>query len=693
MSIESTNSKDSSILVCGIGAFLVLCITCGVIALDLHGPSPTSIGMHRYLVEFVQFGGNQNLLSQRLAHLAALTVCALLVLLGSKFAPALQALKTPSIFQRIAYVVAVVFCFSSLVWWSAQAISKLAWLSVAGIIWALCFAKQRIWTNKFLFYSVHGILVLLALLAIVPGLLVPYDATGMSPNLFVEFQENYSVVVTQGDRIALGHRIFESVKPTYGMLLQVLCAIWEKQFGIFSFGENIRIIRWMDVFAVAAIFFLYVWYARKRPLPVAIAFLMVLPWYHSNQISLVFPNLSPWRSLGFPIALIALIACRRLSAKAQSICLGLTAGACLWLNTETGVAVFIGLISFLYFFNHQPGKFFSFKFWRDFSLYCAGVVVFSIVFYFFICLTFGYCPSLAAYVDFLQIRQLKTSVGYFGGFKIVYAPLQILFLFHYAYVLFRASVQTSPLSRRDSIRACVATTALVWSAYFFNRPHEWYFQPQFLFYGFLLIDTVRLAQPKSWTSKSFERRGIALLVLVGLIAPQIVLSFESAYKSYRQICEQVIFGKLANPDARKISGIFVERKAADEVFLKASTIEEEKDPSRVIYLTGSTLLTARLSKCYLKADFDNPYVDLDFEKDTVSFVDKIKHSAIDKIFIDPADSYLNGGQYRTACWANIKQLLKPEFVLDKSENGWDILVREQPSKDPSNVLGLDRVKR
>lgn len=693
MSIEPTNSKDSSILICGIGAFLVLCITCGILALDLHGPSPTSIGMHRYLVEFVQSGGNTNLVSQRLAHLAALITCAVFILLGSKFTPLLQSLKIPNFYQRIACVMLIGYCLSSAAWWSGQPISKLAWLSVVGIICALCFAKQRIWTNKLLFYSVHGILILLALLAVVPGLLVPYDATWMSPDLFVEFQENYSVVVTQGDRIALGHRIFESVKPTYGMLLQVFCAIWEKQFGIFSFGENIRIIRWMDVFTVAAILFLYVWYARKRPLPVAIAFLMVLPWYHTNQISLVFPNLSPWRSLGFPIALIALIACRRLSAKAQSIWLGLTAGACLWLNTETGTAIFVGLISFLYFFNHQPGKFFSNKFWRDFSLYCAGVVVFSIAFYFFICLNFGYCPSMAAYVDFLQIRQLKTSVGYFGGFKIAYAPLQILFLCHYAYVLFRASVQSSAISRRDCFRACVATTALVWSAYFFNRPHEWYFQPQFMFYGFLLIDTVRLAQSKCWNSKSFEKRSIALLILVALIAPQIVLSFESAYSSYRHICEQVIFGKLANPDARKISGIFVERKAADEVFLKASTIEREERPDRILYLTGSTLLTARLSKLYLRANFDNPYVDLDFEKDTVLFVDKIKHSAVDKIFIDPANSYLNGGQYRIACWSNLKQLLKPEFVLQRNENGWDIFVRERPSKDSNNVFGLDRVMR
>ncbi|MBC8000918.1 MAG: hypothetical protein IAF58_23425, partial [Leptolyngbya sp.] len=629
MSIEPTNSKDSSILICGIGAFLVLLITCGIVALDLHGPSPTSIGMHRYIVEFVQFGGNTNRVSQRLAHLAALFICAVFILLGSKFAPLLQSLKIPNFYQRFTCILIIVFCLSSVVWWSAQPVSKVAWLCVAGVILALCQIRAKVLNNKIVSLTCIGVLVAAGLLAVVPGLLVPYDATWISPDLFVEFQENYSVVVTQGDRIALGHHIFESVKPTYGMLLQVLCALWEKQFGIFSFGESIRIIRWMDVFTVAAILFVYYWYARKRPLPVAVAFLMVLPWYHTNQISLVFPNLSPWRGLGFPIAFLALIACQRLSLKVQALCLGLTAGVCLWLNTETGLAILVGLISFLYFVNHTPGKFFAFKFWRDCALLVGGAVVFSIVFYFFIALSFGYFPSIAAYFDFLQIRQLKTSVGYFGGFKIAYAPIPVLFLCHYAYILFRACSQNSPLTRRDCFRAFAATTALVWSAYFFNRPHEWYFQPQFFFYGILLIDTVRLAQSHSWVSKTFEKRSIALLILACLIAPQIVLSYESASQTFRRLIEQVLVEKLANPEARKISGIFVERKIADEVFLKAFTVEREQDLDKVIYLTGSTLLTARLSKLYLRADFDNPYVELDMEKDTSAFVERIKHSAID----------------------------------------------------------------
>lgn len=693
MSTETTNSRDSSVLICGAGSLIVLGITCAVLALNFQGPPPSSIGMHKYIVEFVQFGGDRNLLSQRLAHVAMLFSCGAFTLLGNAFAFKFQFLKIPRILQTISCTLVALFCLSSISWWQTAAFSKVAWIVLSIPCVFLFFVRRKIWNSNLTVLLSVIALSSIALLAVVPGLLVPFDATWMNPDLLVEFQENYSVVASQGDRIALGHRIFESVKPTYGIFLQVICALWERQFGLLSFGENIRIVRWLGAFTVVSVIFIYSWVARKRILPTAFAFLLVLPWYHTNQISLIFPNLSPWRSLGFILAFIVLIASSRLSSKLQSMLLGLTAGACLWMNIETGIVISVGLLSFLYFANHQAGNVFPAKFRRDTIMFLSSIAAFSAVFYLFFSLAFGYTPNLTALVDFLKTRQLKTSLGYFGGFEIVYAPIQILFLCHYAYVLFRTAIQTALLTTRVCIKATAATMGLVWSAYFFNRPHEWYFQPQFFFYGILLIDTVRIAQSQAWLSRTFERRSISILILLTLILPQILVSFHSATPSYRQVLEQCFGGKLANSNARKISGIFVDKDFADEIVLKVSVIEKEKDLDKVIYLTGSTLLVSRLSKTFLRADFDSPYVELDMEKDTVAFVDKIKKSSVEKVFIDYPGLRLNGGKYRMACWKNIKELLKPDFVSYGIENGWEVLRRVKSLQGSSPELGLDRATR
>ncbi len=675
----------------GFAALSVVGVTVAVLSLDRVGATPTSMGVHPYLVEWCQAGKNANYLSQREAHAAALVSCTLLIFLGTRFAQRLSLLRMPEILSKLSSLLVVSFCLVSLLWWINQPISKIAWLATACAI--LGFAlTSHLQKNKSLNNLSMLILIAIGLLAVVPGLMIPYDASWMPPTAFIEFQQGYSVVASQCDRISMGHHIFDAVKPNYGILLQVLCGLWEKSFGIFSFGENIQIIRWLQTLTVIFAFIIYSWYARKRPFPLALAFLLVLPWLHTNQLSLLFPNLSPWRSFGFPLAFLSVLMCIRLPARMRFFCLGIVAGICLSLNLETGVSILIGILSFIYFSSHDAGKVLPADFLKGTLLCLLGAAFFVSLFYVFTCIAFGYCPNLQSYLHHLQTLQYMTRTGYSGGFKLQFSPLPAFFFCHYCYVLFRASLSTRLLTQRECFRAFAATTALVWSVYYFNRPNEWYFQPQFFFYAVLLIDVARLAQSRAWTSKTFERRSIAIMCLIFVISPQMVLAFENALPSYRTMIRQWSRGKLSEKNAQMISGIYVHPKAAEELKEKAKILEEKYSLGKVIYLTGSTVLIPKLTGLYLKTDFDDPFQELTYIKYTDDFVQQIKNSSVDKILIDTDDSYLAGDKFRSACWKYFEEKLSPDFEFSENNHGWKVLARVSRRKAVTNDIGLDKAR-
>lgn len=680
----------------GAGLLLVAAVTGFVLSLGHMGRTPVSMGVHQYLVEWCQAGQNLNILSQREAHAAGLLALALVILSGSKAAKRVSKTSCNSAFKTIGKISTLMlgaFCVSSAIWWWYQPLSKTAWAALSFAI--VCFSLIRLNALKNIARLPFwwAAILAIAILSEAPGLIVPYDSSWMPANTFVEFQQGYSVVASQCDRIAMGHHIFSMVKPNYGVLLQVLSAVFEKYSGIFTLGQTIQIIRWLQALTLLIGLFVYLWYARMRAFPAFLAFLLILPWLHTNQISLLFPNLSPWRSFSFPLSAIALICCIHVPERNRYACLGLVAGICLTLNLETGIAVFVGLLSYTFYSKHEAGKLLTKEFASRALQLIAGTAAYLLVFYILTSVLLGYSPDLHAYANHLQTLSYMTKTGYSGGFRLIYAPLPIFIFCHYAYILIRSSFSTRPLTERECFRAYIAATALVWSAYYFNRPQTWYLQPQYFFFGILLIDIVRLACSKAWKSHTFENRAIAIMILVSIISPHIVQAFENAWPDYHRMLRQFKRGSPAEPEARLISGIYISKKTADELMRKTRALLDEHKRGKLLYLTGNTVLVPKITKLYLKTDFDDPFMELTYTTDTDRFVKRVKDSAVTSILIDADDSYLAGDRFRLVCWKNLEMRLQPEFQFAQEKDGWRILLRTGAIPKEPNDIGLDEAKK
>ncbi len=691
---EATKPNSTEcVIVSGIGSLIVCAITGAILATNRMGDNPVKMGIHAYLVDWAQSGNNLNCIFQTQAHAAALSVCVFLIFFSTGLAFVISRFRFPPFVGNIATFGVALFCVSGAVWWQSQPLSKLTWLVTASLFLLFATFARQIMRQSLLKKTVLVTLALVGLASVLPGLLSHYDASWMPSDQFKEFQEGYSVVSAQGDRIALGHHLFEEVKPNYGILFPVLCGLWERQHGIFSFGDNVQIIRWLQTFFVGIAFILYAWYARNRVVPLAAGFLTVLPWLHTNQISLLYPNLSAWRSFGFPLAFLILMLTTRLPATARSITLGVAAGVCLTLNLETGVAISIGLLSFLYFANHQAGRPLPLIFLIRACQLFGGLILFALVFYVTLFFSLGYWPNLQAYLQHLQALKYIMSTGYSGGYPMTYFPLAVLFFCHYTYILFRLSCSLRKLTERECFKACAATTALVWSAYYFNRPHEWYFQPQFFFYGFVLIDTIRVLQSKAWKPRAFERRAIAILATVCLLIPQVVLAYEKAWPSYKKMLQQIYASKEKQDNKELISGILVPKLTAKELIAKAHFLALENKKKQLLYFTSSTAIISKLSKCYMRANFDNPYQELALVSQTDNLVQSIKDSRVNEILLDNEGDNVGGNSSRVKCWNYLAEKLQPDFLASNNQSGWRILSRKLSSSDSgASSLHVDVVK-
>lgn len=684
------SSVSDKTLLSFLGVIFTLSVTVCVLKLGHMGPTPISMGIHSYLVNWCQANQNLNFVCQREAHAAALACIAILILAFSWLKTKTHKFNKSKSFYalKIGFAISIlVFCVENVRYWLSQPVPKLAWL-VTVILFAVLSVFGRL-VPKWLIV----IPAIFGLFAVIPGLVVNYDASWMPPNVFVEFQQGYSVVTSQCDRISMGHQIFADVKPNYGLFFQILSAIFEKQFGIFTFGENIQLIRWLQAFTVALTFTIYAWYSRCKLFPLMVGFALVLPWFHTNQLSLLYPNLSPWRSFGFPLSAFLLILCTRLPATYKFYAMGALGGFCITLNLETGISIFLGMLSMIYFDQHHQSGLIS-KAFLNSAIKCVTGMFLSLgLLYLCAASCLEYLPDLQEYFRHLQTLQYMTKTGYSGGFKLEYSPLPIFMFCHYSLALFRLSLSTQPLSNRDCFRAFIATVALVWSAYYFNRPHEWYLQPQFFFYGILAIDLARFAQTNFTAPNMVASRIAAFLCLGCILAPQIVYVTDQSLPSYSRMLNQISTGKLSHENAALISGIFAEPQVVSEIKTKAEYLSKEAKTNDLIYLTGSTVLIPKLTKLYLKAPFDDPYQELTYIGDTEKFLRLVKESGVNKVLIDDKKNYLSGDTFRNQCWTNIEEKLKPEFYFEEFQNGWRVLKRKVPNNAVSNTLGLEHATR
>jgi hypothetical protein len=543
---------------------------------------------------------------------------------------------------------------------------------LSGIIAALIiFSGRKLLNRSSPVLAVSLICVVIAA-AVLPGLSTHPDWSGLEPSLIVEIENNYSFVTTQGDRLATGAHLFRDVGLGYGFLLPAILGTWQKCFHTINLGQYVQIIKVMQLFFLVITAYLYSFHARRTTLGVLIAFLLVLPWYHTNQISLYYPNLSPWRLLTFPIVLFVLTRLETASIKRTAIVLGIVAAFSVFANFESGLAVAAGCLTFMYF------RFGPFAPWRltkcssaitNFVL--GGLIAFA-TFEFLVFSRFNYFPSPILYFESIWRMMKAVQTGYFGGFPLEFNPMAIIIFVHILYSLLKISFvnRAAAVNFRDSFRASVGVISLVWFAYYINRPAPWYFQAQYFFYGFFLLDLLRnLPCRDRIKTVLFEKNFVRYLILANVILPSIVSGLALALPTYVQALEQLRNGP-TRQRAVLVSGVYLTDEEANELIEKASYIKEESKNGPVLYFSSNTELISKLSGVFPSERYDDIYSELIFVHDTEIFVNHLIKEGPTFIYIDNPKNILAGDQFRLIGFDQFRKRLAPGYDFVNAQHGW-----------------------
>src|SRR5947207_5808842 len=140
-----------------------------------------------------------------------------------------------------------------------------------------------------------------------PGLVEAPNLSRFSPELLTGVEWHYAEGLGPADRLAVGHKLFSDVQVYYGPLFVTLLAVAERALGHFSFGVHIRIVQVLQVIFLLAVLAAQWRWQRSRPLAILTGFLLVVPWVHPYHAAVLYPNQSAWRSIGFPLGVLALL--------------------------------------------------------------------------------------------------------------------------------------------------------------------------------------------------------------------------------------------------------------------------------------------------------------------------------------------------------------------------------------------------
>jgi hypothetical protein len=592
---------------------------------------------------------------QTLAHLAIVAATALVVLLGRRLG-ATTALRpvegVASLVVVVAALAAPLYAPGPKLVSFAAGVALFAVLPIAGRL------PPRSAPNRLL-----GVAIVLALvLATLPGFLRPPDFSRYSWYEMTYGQSHWSLVVGPGDRLAEGQRLGVEVRPQYGLVLPVLWAAGERLVRPFTFGESVRLLLALHVVYLAVAAVLLWRFARGRWIFAGLALALVVPWFHFAHKSLLFPNQGAWRTLAFPLVFGLLWRERGSRPPSEALRVGVLAGGALLFSLESGLAVCVGLLAFLYF-RHGAGR-------RRLVLpFLAGLALALVGFVLVASVVLGQLVSLPR---LLLSKAAFLSSGGFSGFRWTPDPWPVLMLGHAVFVLARAAT-SAHRPARTCYRAAVAATLLVWFAYYANRPDPWNLSSYYVLYGILLVDLARLAVASVLRRRLTLRSLVAVGLLLGVALPNLAAI---AGKGADQV------GDFLGPALRReaprgaglVSDVFVHARVASETEARGGFLRARRgeDP---VYLTADSYLVPKVSGRFPAL----PVADLCWESmtraDYERALDAVVRAPSRRVYLDAPGS----SAYGTACglfYGQVRGDLERAFARDGTESGWEIWVRK-----------------
>ncbi len=645
-----------------VGVVLLFCVK------SKHGLFDS--GIHPYMLKWAGSSSN-DAAGQRAAQRFVMVASALLFLAGPWLLRSVSPLVNRACSFAPQLVVPLLFVFfaSALAFCSGDSLAVSLALASAGFI---TFAVQRNSPWQFSSKDYLSLTVILFLLATVPSLLIPLDLTRISAQQLVEIQSHFSTVVMTGDRLAVGQHIFSDVRQYYGLLFQPAAGIWQRFIGVISFGDYVQVVRCLTTIFLGSMAWQYLKFARSPGLAGFVPFLLLLPWMHTNQLSILYPNLSAWRLIGIPLCFGTLLYLRKRNGAKRCLLLGVLSCVLLMLNLETGLALTAGVLAFVAV-DEQLLKFRSGKLCaRHLAILGTGLVLTGTLFLLLARLGLGYWPDCAAHV--LTLSQLFRTVktGY-STMPFVYDPMAWLILAHSVYVILKLSFKRGQQywCSNDSFRVAVTVTSIVWFSYYFNRPDPWCLYSQYPIYGFLVCDLVRTikVQRKRYC-KTMEPLLPLALALSFVVVPQMIVGARFAQESYCFAWSSLFHGA-AERGGVEVSGVFVPQDVASSLVRMAEFIKRQSKDGPVTYVTSNAVFVHKLSGVYSTVHIEDPFQELIFDHQTAAFVDALVKEGPAIIYFDAPNSLMSGDVLHNECFNQLRARLSPYYKKGAILDGWE----------------------
>jgi GDSL-like Lipase/Acylhydrolase family len=505
--------------------------------------------------------------------------------------------------------------------------------------------------------------------ATIPGWLKRLNLSAAVP-AWVEW--HYSTVLGPADLLAAGWRLGAEVPPAYGLLPAVVIAGLERLRGTaLEMGDYVRGIQALQVPMLVGCAVLYHRYTRRRWAFTFFGLVLLVPWYHSTQQGLLFPNQTPLRMIGIPLAAAAITAVRRLPSSGAAFPLGLVAGMALLLNVECGIAVTAGVAAFLWQRREPDTGVIPLLVRAGLGALAALVVAVAV------CRavlgTWLRPRDLAAMAE--TVRLVATSG--FSGSPLTVDPLALL-MFGHAVVVLCLVARSGGHGPSPAFRAFVAAALVVWFAYYANRPMLWNLAAFHVLYAFLAIDLLRALAASLVRGRVNGAAVLAAAAFAGVLVPAMCRSYSWA-QPWR------VAGwmePLPQMETAVVSGVLLEKEWAEELASRAASLRRRSPERRALYFSSDSYLVSKLSGVLPPLPFLDTLNAAITRSRYDGLLSGIAEREVESLFFDPPGSRSDEESPFRGLFQMLRRDLAPDYRRVGVEGGWEVWRRIPPDSVP-----------
>lgn len=508
-----------------------------------------------------------------------------------------------------------------------------------------------------------------------PGLPLSIDLGSTAAGTLQTIEWHYDVFFGAKNDLVRG---VEPVGFGYGVGLSVFSALVEKVFGPFSFAGDVRLVQVGNIaFSGLTLVACWLWF-RGLALAAFLAAVLVLPWTHNLHQNIFFPNQSGWRFIFFPIAVVAFGLAgfgpgRRMHDLKVALAFGFIAGMAILWNPETGLAVLLGLSSYLV--GRIPRLDIRSLLFVG-ALLLLGLIAAIAAFSAFYFAAFGRALPLAS----LAAAFVGRLGGYPYGMPLSFDPLALVVLTSaIGAVLAGAWLRRSgPLTPSAGGAFGSGVIILVWAAYFLQRSSAWNL------WGYLLPFSIIVGA--AWSSQISLKPNASNVIRLAATALALSVAFAAGpaiLASNIQVLaslDRAASPRAPAPHSGEFSGVLV--PAAEQAVLRDRLALLQPAPPGTLVFTGDSYLLPKLlgrRDIFWLPDpaFGRRHDGGATMPELQAVVDGIRARSPALILIDDETS-AGGDDFHRKYFAVLSGSISDRYRMDSTQSGWSLWRRIAP---------------